>query len=150
MTRQEVIKFLKLCPNHKVTHRYFSDNEWLHSKGDGKVYDENGYLFEDWTSQHNCGLRLREGGAWEDGWKAVSIRDKNPADGIHWYGNSLFPSLEYAGHEPYVFSVDVVAYDGCDYFKAYYSFTDQVWFNAETEKDGEKVLAWSYGPNIEE
>ena len=36
-----------------------------------KVYDERGYLFEDWVSEgagKHDGIRARVGGTWEDGW----------------------------------------------------------------------------------
>lgn len=40
MTKDEAIQAMK--EGHKVTHRHFSDDEWITMK-DGKIIDENGY-----------------------------------------------------------------------------------------------------------
>lgn len=69
-SREQAIYRLKNHPNEKITHRLFGPDEYIYSK-DGKVYDEDGYLFEDWISeglgQHN-GMRMRAGDSFEDGW----------------------------------------------------------------------------------
>ena len=149
MTRNEIIRFFELCPNCLVSHHYFGDDEYLYSRSDGKVYDENDYLFEDWTSQMHCGIRLREGGAWEDGWKALSLMERKPDGHSKWYSKNVFPEMQADTYDHYVFSVDVVGYDGSKYFKAYYSFTDKVWFNGEVEEVIDNLLMWAYGPDIE-
>ena len=73
MTRTEMIAYIKANPYHKISHRLFSDDEYIYYGYEGYVYDENGYLFEDWDSAtdkwsgHN-GIRLRDGEEWQDGW----------------------------------------------------------------------------------
>lgn len=67
MTRDEIIKILRSQPNVKVSHTLFEDDEYLYMKG-GQVYDENGYLFEDWYSPTHNGIRMRAGAAWDTGW----------------------------------------------------------------------------------
>lgn len=78
MSRDDIIIFMKENPNTKVTHWLFSSDEFIYQKEDGRVYDENGYLFEDWCSngagQHN-GIRMRIGGNWDDGWKVKEDSD---------------------------------------------------------------------------
>ena len=71
MTRSEMITFIKANPYVKITHFLFEKNEYLCSYPDGKVYDENGYLFEDWDELYFRwnGIRMRVGGRWEDGWR---------------------------------------------------------------------------------
>lgn len=70
LSREAAIDVLENKPNQKITHKFFDSNEYIYSK-DGVVYDEQGYLFEDWvsdgTGKHD-GIRARVGGAWEDGW----------------------------------------------------------------------------------
>lgn len=73
MTRTEMIAFIKANPYVKITHTLFDSSEHIYSKEDGNVYDENGYLFENWDSVvdmwSGCnGIRMRQGGRWEDGW----------------------------------------------------------------------------------
>lgn len=68
MTRSEMIEFLKENPNVKVAHPLFGKEECIYSSVNGKVYDENAYLFEDWISNWHNGLRMRVGDEWEDGW----------------------------------------------------------------------------------
>ena len=69
MTREVMIKFMEENPNVKITHTLFDSGEYIYQKEDGKVYDENGYLFDDWHSDEHCGLRaMRWEGDWEDGW----------------------------------------------------------------------------------
>lgn len=66
-----MIVFIKENPNVKITHEYFSPDEYIYSKENGEVYTEEGYLFEDWYSNeftgHN-GIRMRKGDDWETGW----------------------------------------------------------------------------------
>lgn len=82
MTRAEMIKFLKENHNVKVTHELFAEDEYLISRTRNEVYDENGYLFEDWhTSRHN-GIRMRQGGSWEDGWSVKMELNKKIEDMI--------------------------------------------------------------------
>ena len=79
MTRDEMINFIKEHPNVKITHVLFDKDEYIYSKNDGNVYDENDYLFEDWSScGPSCsdGIRIREGGIWEDGWKIKPVTKK--------------------------------------------------------------------------
>ena len=47
MTRNEMLEFIKI-PGMKISHALFDSSEYLYSCEDGNVYDENGYLFEDW------------------------------------------------------------------------------------------------------
>lgn len=69
MTRSEMIAYIKANPYHRISHKYFSDDEYIYSAHDGYVYDENGYLFECWDDPcHWYGIREREGGYWEDDW----------------------------------------------------------------------------------
>lgn len=72
MTRTEMIEFIKKNPNIPITHSLFADDEFIMSTESGNVYDESGYLFEDWYSPDGCngwnGIRMRKGGAWENGW----------------------------------------------------------------------------------
>ena len=69
-SRDWAIDVLKNKPKQKITHRLFDSNEYIYGKN-GKVYDENGYLFEDWVSEgigKHDGVRMRVGDSWEDGW----------------------------------------------------------------------------------
>ena len=73
MTRSEMIAFIKTNPYVKITHKLFGSDEYIYSKEDGNVYDENGYLFENWDSETNMwsgwnGIRMRQGDRWEDDW----------------------------------------------------------------------------------
>lgn len=74
MTRTEMIEFIKENPYVHITHPLFSDYEYIYSGTDGIIYDEFGYVFETWDyfDMLRCGIRLRTGGNWEDGW---SIKD---------------------------------------------------------------------------
>lgn len=71
MTRDEIIPFLKGNFYKRVRHCSFSPGEYIYYAEDGNIYDENGYLFEDWNSPSRCGLRIRSGGNWEDGWEII-------------------------------------------------------------------------------
>ena len=72
MTRTEMITFIKENPNVPITHPLFTIDEYIFSVENGKVYTEEGYLFEDWYSPNDRtgwnGIRMRTGGWWEDGW----------------------------------------------------------------------------------
>lgn len=73
MTRTEMIEFIKANPHVEITHFLFDEDEYIYSDNDGVVWDERGYLFEDWSSPTNSwigigGIRIRTGGQWEDGW----------------------------------------------------------------------------------
>ena len=73
MTRTEMIAFIKENPYVHITHNLFSADEYIYADIDGLVWDENGYLFENWDSvtdvwSGNNGIRMRTGGKWEDGW----------------------------------------------------------------------------------
>lgn len=73
MTRTEMIEFIKQNPYVYITHDLFSDDEYIYSDIDGLVWDENGYLFEDWSSPNDYtgsnGIRMRTGDRWEDSWR---------------------------------------------------------------------------------
>lgn len=73
MTRSEMIEFIKENPYVHITHDLFDADEYIYSDIDGLVWDEHGYLFEDWDSVTNNwsghnGIRMRIGGSWETGW----------------------------------------------------------------------------------
>lgn len=69
MTRSEMIAYINANPYHKISHKLFADDEYIYVGQCGYVYEENGYLFEDWYDPIRWdGLRERKGGAWEDGW----------------------------------------------------------------------------------
>lgn len=70
MSREEIIQFMNDNHNVKISHSLFSSDEFLVMRDDGNVYDENGYLFEDWEGDHN-GLRMRTGGSWKTDWFVV-------------------------------------------------------------------------------
>lgn len=74
MTRTEMIAFIKANPYVKITHFLFDSNEYIFSAENGNVYEEHGYLFENWDSPTNMwsganGIRMRVGGKWDDGWR---------------------------------------------------------------------------------
>lgn len=71
MSRDEMIDFIKKHPNVKITHEMFADFEYILQRDDGKVYNEEGNLFEDQYSAHGVGrdgIRTRVGRCWETGW----------------------------------------------------------------------------------
>ena len=71
MSRDEMIDFIKSNPNIKITHDSFTSEEYIYSDESGKVYTEDGKLFEDWNSneyQWHNGIRARAGESWESGW----------------------------------------------------------------------------------
>lgn len=67
MSRDEAIRFMRENPKVKITHPLFGPDEYLFGRGTN-IYDECGYLFENWISTVNCGMRIRTGGSWETGW----------------------------------------------------------------------------------
>ena len=73
MTRTEMIEFINDNPYVHITHDLFGTDEYIYADIYGRVWDENGYLFENWDSvtdvwSGNNGIRMRTGGKWEDGW----------------------------------------------------------------------------------
>lgn len=69
MTKTEIIDFMRENEGIKVTHFLFTPEEYLYMKN-GVVYSEEGYIFEDFYSEHRCdGLRIRSGNMWQNGWK---------------------------------------------------------------------------------
>ncbi len=71
MSKDEMIVFIKRNSNVKITHEMFADFEYIVQRRDGRVYDENGNLFEDSYSKHRTGhdsIRIRMGRCWETGW----------------------------------------------------------------------------------
>lgn len=72
MTRDEMISFIKENPNIRISHYLFSPDEYIFALENENVYDDAGYLFEDWYSPNNItgynGIRERIGGQWENGW----------------------------------------------------------------------------------
>lgn len=81
LNRSEMIELIKKHPHLPFAHRLFSHGEYIYSNASGDVYDENGYLFEDWHSEGpgcHAGIRLRIGGAWEHGWRiCISEQEKS-------------------------------------------------------------------------
>lgn len=75
MTREAMIVFMQENPNVKITHFLFDSNEYIYQKEDGDIYDECGYIFEDWHSNIHIGLRMRTGGNWDDGWTVKFDKD---------------------------------------------------------------------------
>lgn len=78
MDRNMMIKLMEENPGAKITHELFGTGEFIYQKDNGYVYDENGYLFEDWYSSgfgRHDGIRMRKGGNWEDGWEIAEKYD---------------------------------------------------------------------------
>jgi hypothetical protein len=80
MTRTEMIGFIRENPYVKITHTLFSKDEYIYSKGDGRVYEEHDYLFEDFISERSNGLRMRTGGLWDNGWSLYEEVKKRDMD----------------------------------------------------------------------
>lgn len=81
MTRAEILAYLRGNLYKRVTHRLFDPDEYLYAAEDGNIYDENGYLFEDWDEgsfAHN-GLRMRTGGPWETDWEIIDKAERGVA-----------------------------------------------------------------------
>ena len=71
MTKDQAIYFVLHHPYAKITHRLFASDEYLYSNGDSIIYDENGYVFEDFYSDGpaaRCGMRIRNEDFWWEGW----------------------------------------------------------------------------------
>lgn len=70
MTQGEMIEYIRSHPYELISHVLFDDDEYVYLAKDGKVYDENGYLFEDWEWKPFArnGLRIRDFGPWKSGW----------------------------------------------------------------------------------
>ena len=83
MTRAEMIDFIKKHPYKRVRHTSFCDDEYLYCGDDENVYDESGYLFENWLFGHNNGLQIRSGGNWENGWSLCDLADKSIKGGAN-------------------------------------------------------------------
>lgn len=74
MTRAEMIAYIKANPYHQISHNLFASDEYIYCGENGYVYDENGYLFEDWVDPLLwSGIRERDGVLWEDGWYVKEI-----------------------------------------------------------------------------
>lgn len=74
MTRAEMIRFIVSNPNVHITHTLFDPSEYIYLGNDGNIYDENGYLFENWDSPFDKwsgwnGIRMRDGAEWQTGWR---------------------------------------------------------------------------------
>lgn len=67
MTKDQAIHYMLHTPYCKVTHRLFAPGEYLYSKGDGIIYDEAGYVFEDFASSRD-GMRIRSDSFWNADW----------------------------------------------------------------------------------
>ena len=70
MTFGEMVVYIRENPGVAVTHRLFDEHEFIFMAENGNVYDERGYLFEDWDLGSNAhdGIRCRNFGPWENGW----------------------------------------------------------------------------------
>lgn len=79
MTKSDIIAFLQQHPYVKITHNLFTKNEYIYSREDGCVYDENDRLFEDWHSVFYCGLRLRTADEWNRGWTLLAKPQYTPS-----------------------------------------------------------------------
>ena len=71
MTRKACIGLIDILIKMRFKHILFDENEFIYCDLDGKIYDEDNYVFEDWTSSFNDGLRIRKGDQWEDGWICI-------------------------------------------------------------------------------
>lgn len=70
MTREQVLKIFRTKPGFKITHIMFAEDEYLYAKNDGRIYDENYNLFEDWKENSRYdGMRTRKDGVWADNWQ---------------------------------------------------------------------------------
>jgi len=63
VTKSEAIKSME--DGHKVSHHYFSDNEWM-TMENGYVVTEDGYRHDPELFWH-----FRKGESWKDGYKFV-------------------------------------------------------------------------------
>lgn len=115
MTKYELINILHSQPGIKITHHLFEPDEYIFSKEDGNVYDENGFLFEDWTGPYHDGIRLRTGVTWDTGWtiwrEANQIQNKDnhnqeadPIDNLtQSIANHRKVKIEYKEGKTYIF-----------------------------------------------
>ena len=72
MNKVEIIDIVRENPGVKIRHISFGSDEYLYSKEDGNLYDENNYLFEDYHSyKRNDGMRIRQGDYWINGWSII-------------------------------------------------------------------------------
>lgn len=74
MTKEQAIYFMLHNPMCKMTHTLFAPDEYVYSKGDGIIYEENGYVFEDFGSDISSvnGMRMRTGDNWMEGWRVIT------------------------------------------------------------------------------
>ena len=83
MLWSEVVFDMQHYPYTRYTHPNFSSDEFIYMKRDGKVYTEEGCLFEDWISDgpgcHN-GMRMRCSGNWREGWTRYPEQTVNEED----------------------------------------------------------------------
>ena len=80
MTYKEIVRFSQEHPYVKFYHPMFSDDEFLYATPDGKIWTEEGYLFEDWDLlSHNNGMRLRSD--WND-WFTHGYKIERKKDGL--------------------------------------------------------------------
>ena len=75
LTREEAIAILRTNPTAKVSHVLFSEDEFLIGNGGGTVFDENDYVFEDWTSSNHNGIRMRNDSYFKTGWYLKTKKD---------------------------------------------------------------------------
>ena len=67
MKRAEAIQLMRDNPDTKITHEYFSDEEWLAMSKDGYVYSEDGINWgADISDWHNTCLTNT---GFEEGWE---------------------------------------------------------------------------------
>ena len=73
LSRDEIIAYMQANHFARVRHKLFDKNEYLYMADDGFIYDENGYLFENWQDPFRWdGMSIRWGGAWEQGWSVYN------------------------------------------------------------------------------
>lgn len=82
MTKSEIITYMKAHPGVKVTHWLFDKDEYLYGDSSGKIYTEEGYLFEDGSLAHN-GMQLRTGNMWEEGWSILENKEVQDVNNSH-------------------------------------------------------------------
>lgn len=87
MTKDQAIHYMLHHPRCHVSHPLFDSHEYLYSKGDGVIYDECGYVFENFTG-HNDGMRDRCEPVWLSGWKVIlgpdpELPDTDPVNVLH-------------------------------------------------------------------
>lgn len=81
MTKDQAIHYMLNNPNCHVWHPLFSPNEFLFAKEDGIIYDECGYVFEDFEENSSrAGMRLRWEDVWLSGWRVTLGPDPELGD----------------------------------------------------------------------